>query len=275
MLAKFHQDGQPVGQKSSNKKTIKHIRKYKRKGGFRKTLASFEMMLANSKIFVTQKRIKNIHFRICSKTADIKVSSPIYINRSELRKYITQKISWLKEQQGKVKLDLKSSQPNFIAGEKIYFLGNPYVIRITNDNEDINSDEVIRFLKSEKVALIKATSLSDKNKITNALDKFYKKELQEILLKSFQHWQNLMQLNCKKIKIRKMRSRWGSCNIQSKEITINLELIKKPYESIEYVVVHELAHLIEASHNKRFVAVMDRYLPNWRNTRSYLNGKTD
>ncbi|MDX1901236.1 MAG: SprT family zinc-dependent metalloprotease [Gammaproteobacteria bacterium] len=103
------------------------------------------------------------------------------------------------------------------------------------------------------------------------LDASYKKQLIEKVNTLIPQWEKIINVSVSKVTIRKMRTRWGSCSPKSRSIRINLELAKKPFECLEYVVVHELVHLLEASHNKRFVALMDRFLPKWRFYRNELN----
>ncbi len=103
------------------------------------------------------------------------------------------------------------------------------------------------------------------------LNKFYRQILKEKLTELFPFWQNKIGVTLESWHVKKMKTKWGSCNIQAKKVCINLELAKKPPECLEYIVVHELVHLLERHHNERFIKCMDQFLPNWREIRNLLN----
>ncbi|MEZ8803830.1 M48 family metallopeptidase [Vibrio splendidus] len=119
-----------------------------------------------------------------------------------------------------------------------------------------------------ELAVTKNTSVDNCLKLLNV---FYRKRMQESIAKLLPHWQTKLGVESNDIGIKKMKTKWGSCNIQAKRLWLNLELAKKPPECMEYILVHELVHLIERHHNDRFRAIMDKNMPDWRERRNLFN----
>lgn len=153
----------------------------------------------------------------------------------------------------------------FLTKESHYIRGKRYLLEIVETNK---KPEVV--LKHNKIKLLVAPN-SDTLLKSQIYDKWQRKELKQDLETLLIKWQKIINVEINGFTIRKMKTKWGSCSIKRKQININLELIKKPVQYLEYIVVHELVHLIERNHNARFIAYMDLYLPNWQLLKQELN----
>ena len=204
-------------------------------------------------IDITRKNIKNIYIRV--KGEEVKVTAPYGASEEYVRYFINTKKNWiLKNKRTKVTQKIESGETHFVFGEQ-YLMD----INICGEN---------------KVNIIDGNlciSLRDYEKREGVLNSYYKKILYDEMLKMIPNLEKALSVSAKGWKIRRMKSRWGSCNTRTGNITINLELAKKPKKCLEYVMVHELVHLMEPSHNSRFKGLMDNYYPNWREIKKELN----
>lgn len=218
--------------------------------------------LSNLTINITRKKIKNIYIRITPPLGNIEISAPIRTSKKEIEEFIISKINWIKKNQENIKKHSENNilhkNYNYITGEEHYILGKKYNLNIIYckgiNKININTNSID--LYANKIGIKKLRK--------NILHNYYKKLLNNYIPSFINKWEKIIQVNVNNYKIRLMKSRWGSCNISNANINLNLELAKYPIECLEYVIVHELVHLLEASHNKRFYNFMDRFMPNWR-----------
>jgi len=158
----------------------------------------------------------------------------------------------------------RNSKRIYIDRENHYFNGERFLLKV----EEINSAPIVK-LKGNTIELRVRPNASRKKR-EHILDEWYREQLKESLSNLIKKWENEMSVKVNEFAIRKMKTRWGSCNSRIGRIRLNLELAKKPSECLEYVVVHEMAHLIERGHGGRFIALMDKYLPKWRYLKDVL-----
>ncbi len=222
------------------------------------------LQVNQTEILVTQKRIKNIHLKICVIDGLIKVSAPLYLSQDKIKTFVISKFDWILAAQTKLDGQKKFLEKKYINEENHYFFDKNYslnLIEITGRPKVlIDENNINLFIKS-------GANLVEKKKL---LEKFYRENLQKIIPNYIKKWEEKMNLRVEKFGIKKMKTRWGTCNIRAKRIWINLELAKKPIACLEYIIVHEMVHLFEKNHNKRFYAYMDQFLPNWRDHESEL-----
>ena len=215
-------------------------------------------------IDVTLKNIKNIHLSVYP-NGQVKISAPLHINQETLRTFLISKLAWIKQKQAKFQSQQRETPRECINRESHYVWGNRYLLKVIEKNAPPN----IVLTPTEMLFQIRpATSQEVKQAI---LDEWYRQEVKNKLPALLEKWQPIMGVRVKKFFVQKMKTRWGSCNYKVSNVRFNSQLAKKPIDCLEYVVVHELAHLLEPSHNARFHSLMNQFLPNWKLIKAELN----
>jgi len=227
--------------------------------------AMIDLSFENLDIKIIQKKIKRLYLSVYPPHGEIRVSAPQTISRETIHAFVLSKIDWIKKQQEKI---LKRQPPiskQFIDKETHDYLGQGYSLKLIETHHTpqvvLSDTEIILHIRA-------GSNVQDRAKL---LEHWYRCQLQVKILTLITHWEIKMAVKVKKVRIQKMKTKWGSCTPARGSIRINLELIKKAPESLEYVIVHELTHLIEASHNHRFKTLMDTFMPDWRLRQKNLN----
>lgn len=222
-------------------------------------------------IEVIRKKIKNLYLTVCPPFGTIRISTPLKMKEETVHLFIMSKLTWIRKQ--KAKFTLQEHHPvaiHYLSGETHFLLGQRYTLKIVHTEKKskilLNEDFTI------ELHIDKNSTLAQRSK---TMTQWYRKEMKKTIIPLVEKWEGLMGVKALEWKIRLMKSRWGSCNINEKRILLNLELIKKPLHCLEYVIVHELVHLFERKHNKRFKAYMDKFMPAWRFYKAELNGNKD
>ena len=207
---------------------------------------------------VTYKRMKSIRLKFNQKSGEFKVSAPYFLSEKQVKLFLESKLDWIIKNKIQFANRPKVKSLEYVTGEKHWFLGKEYTLEV----QEIPKGYGCSILKNEILVLqiTKGSTLSDRQ---NVLDAFYRQSLKRILPGLISKWEEVIGVKSSSFLVRKMKTRWGTCNIRSKRITINLELIKHPQINIEHVIVHELTHLIERGHTKRFYSLMDQFQPGW------------
>lgn len=214
---------------------------------------------------VVFKDIKNLHLSVYPPVGKVRVAAPLKMDIDSIRVYVISKIEWIRKQQNKFKEQERESIHEFINRESHYFLGKRYLLNIIESNNIPIVD--IKY----KVLNLYVRPDTNLDKRINILDEWYREQLRDIVRKLIAKWESRIGVTVKTFSIRKMKTKWGSCNTETQSIWINLELAKKDIECIEYIVVHEMVHLLERNHNNNFIAYMNRFLPEWKVVRDLLN----
>lgn len=214
---------------------------------------------------VVQKDIKNVHLSVYPPAGRVKVSAPESMAFETIRVYVISKLGWIKKQQEKLRAQAREAPRECIDLESHYFNGTRFLLKV------VERDAVPKVSLSHSKIVLQVRPGADEEKKRAVLDAWYREQLKEKVKSLITQWEKKMAVSVAQFTIRKMRTKWGSCSPESRSIRINLELAKKPPECLEYIVVHEMAHLLEPSHNSRFIALMDRFLPKWRFYRDELN----
>ena len=224
-----------------------------------------EIQLGDITVEVTQKDIKNVHLSVYPPFGKVKIAAPERMELDTIRIYAISKLSWIRKQQAKIIAQKREAPREYITKESHYFQGKRYLLKVTEHN----AAPVVKQKQSQLELYIRPQTSTEKKK--EILEEWYRSQLKIIVSKYINKWENIMNVSVSEFGIKKMKTKWGTCNIEAKRIWINLELAKKPIECLEYIVVHEMIHLFERNHNTRFVALMDNYLPNWRELKVELN----
>lgn len=224
-----------------------------------------QIKLGEITVDVVRKDIKNIHLSVYPPTGRVRISAPSRIKLETIRVYAVSKLGWIKKQQEKLRSQERETPRDYITRESHYFMGKRYLLKITET--DATQTVVLRHREIELVVK-KGADLKQKQKL---LEDWYRKRLRHSAGKYIAFWEKQMNLKVEEFGIKRMRTKWGSCNREAKRIWLNLELAKKPKECLEYIVVHEMVHVLERNHGTRFVTLMDQFLPQWRQFKDELN----
>jgi predicted metal-dependent hydrolase len=213
---------------------------------------------------VNYKKISKIYIKIHRNTAELEIIAPVNINFKIIDDFINKKILWIKKNQQKIiNNNLVKNPPNI---NQINLFGNIYNLEYLNISKKI----FISYKNiDENIILINYHQNLTENKKQLALEKFYRQELLKTLQNLIIKWQKIINVEVKSFSIRKMQTRYGSCNAKYRRIWFSLNLIHYKIEFIEYVVVHEIAHFFQQNHGKKFYAILDNFLPNWREINKY------
>jgi predicted metal-dependent hydrolase len=220
--------------------------------------------IGNIAIEVSFKDIKNVHLSVHPPFGKVTVSAPEHISLEKIRIYVASKLGWIKKEQAKISGQKREPEKEYITRESHFFLGKRYLLQIT----DSGATKVLIHHSTIELFTPASHSLVDKKR---ALYNWYRRELRKLLDKLVDQYANQLNVSRPKFGIRVMKTKWGSCAASTQNLWFNIELMKKPISCIEYIVVHELVHLIERHHNKNFVLLMNRYLPNWQVQKRLLN----
>lgn len=215
---------------------------------------------------VVRKGIKNLHLAVYPPHGRVRVAVPLAISDDAVRLAVVTRLGWIKRQQAKFLDQVRQSQRESISGETHYFLGQRYRLRL---HEGPGPSRVtLRGKTILDLHVRPGTTAEDREQI---IHRWYREQLKALIPPLIEKWEKKLGVKAAAWGIKKMKTRWGSCNTDAHRVWFNLELAKKPERCLEYLVVHELMHLLERHHNDRFKALMDKHLPQWRSIRKDLN----
>jgi len=216
-------------------------------------------------IQIDRKDIKNLHIGVYPPYGRVRVATPIKINNESVRLAVVSKLSWIKRQVKHFQEQPRQTKREMVSGESHYFLGKRYLLDVIYGS---SKHKVV--LKHSHIELHVKTNTTVENR-EKLLNEWYRAELAILVQEFVPKWEEKIGVKLNTWQIKKMRTKWGSCSIEKKNILLNLNLVKTPVECIEYIVVHEIVHLLERHHNDSFKMYMDRYFPEWKNCRDTLN----
>ncbi|MGO4575009.1 M48 family metallopeptidase [Cupriavidus sp. 2TAF22] len=215
---------------------------------------------------IVRKDIKNLHLGVYPPNGRVRVAAPQAVSNDAVRLAVIGKLGWIKRQQAKFETQPRQSTREMVNGESHYFQGHRYRIRVVQHE---GPGRVT--LRSRTTMEIRVRPEANAEQRLRVLQCWYREQLKAQVPVLLEKWQSVLGVEVAHWGIKKMKTKWGSCNVDARRVWLNLELAKKPVQCLEYVVVHEMVHLMERHHNDRFVALMDRYLPHWRTYREELN----
>jgi len=221
--------------------------------------------LGNIVADVNYKKIKNIHLSVNPPLGDVRISAPMHLDMDAIRLFVLSKLNWIKKQQQKFREQERESPREYIDRESHYVWGKRYLMLINEENiparVELYHDKLIVFVRPE----------STKTKREEILERWYREQLRLKAREMVSIWETRLGVKSNRLIIQKMKTKWGSCSPNTGIIRLNLELCKKPPQYLEYIIVHELVHLIEPTHNQRFINLMDNHMPKWKYYREELN----
>lgn len=213
---------------------------------------------------VAKKKVKNIRLTIYPSTGAVRISAPLKVSDEFIRQFVESKLKWIEKHKEKILKAERKNERQYISGEDIYLWGRKYkliVLPSINNKVEISGDNIILHTRENN-------TLEKRKAIVN---QWYRNELKKEIPMLLEKWQNIMGVSAEEFGVKDMKTRWGTCNIRDKRVWINLRLARRPYRCLEYVVVHELTHLLERNHNYIFKAYMSKFLPEWPSVKEELN----
>jgi len=212
---------------------------------------------------VVHKNIRNINLRVLPPEGKVSISAPFRTKNETIYKFACSKLNWIRKQRVRIR---KSTFESFqyINQETHYFRGRQYQLKVREKKEA----PAVQLIKNEIV--LQVPYGADLETRRSVLQEWYHRQLQMIIPPLITKWESILNVSVRRFSIRSMKTRWGSCTPKTSSIRFNLELVKRAPECLEYIVVHELVHLLEASHNSKFKTLMDRFYPKWRFCRKEL-----
>lgn len=227
-----------------------------------------QIIVSGVQVQIVRKAIKNLHLGVYPPHGRVRVAAPLSLNDHAVRRAVVSRLAWIKRQQSRFHSQSRQSPREMLSGESHYFLGRRYRLRVMPF-----SGEPFITIRNKSHLDLHAPSAADRGTRDRVLRDWYRSELKTLVPPLIQKWQSILCVKASDWGVKKMKTKWGSCQIAARRIWLNLELIKKPSQCLEYIIAHELVHLLERHHNDRFTALMDEHLPHWRSLRKQLNSE--
>ena len=215
---------------------------------------------------VVRKDIKNLHLAVYPPNGRVRVAAPLRVDDEAVRLAVISRLAWIKRQQARFLGQERQSAREVVSGESHYYQGNRYLLNVIY--HDAPPKVVMR--NNTTIDLFVRIG-SDTSKRECVLLEWYRQQLKQAIPPLIVKWEANIGVEIYDWRVKKMKTKWGTCNIKQRRIWLNLELAKKPFRCLEYIIVHEMVHLLERKHTDRFIELMDQYLPQWRLLRSELN----
>ncbi|MCC6956442.1 MAG: M48 family metallopeptidase [Anaerolineales bacterium] len=215
---------------------------------------------------VVRKDIKNLHLAVYPPTGRVRVAAPLLVSDEAVRLAVISKLAWIKRQQGKFEEQDRETPREYVSGESHYFQGRRYLLNVTE--RDGNCQVVVRNKKIIDLFVRPQSTMLQRERVMLA---WYRVHLRQTVPPLIVRWESKIGVQVADWGIKQMKTKWGTCNIEARRIWLNLELAKKPAPCLEFILVHEMVHLLERRHNEAFVDYMNQFMPQWRLYRDQLN----
>lgn len=215
---------------------------------------------------VVRKDIKNLHLAVYPPDGRVRVAAPLLVDDEAVRLYTISKLAWIKRQQAKFEGQERQSAREYISGESHYYRGRRYLLDVIYHD---GPPQVI--LRSNTKMELRVRTGSDTAQRERFLLDWYRKQLKKAVPPLIAKWEAIIGVEVAEWGVKRMKTKWGTCNIEARRIWLNLELAKTSVHCLEYIIVHEIVHLLERNHTDRFRAYMDQFMPQWRLFRDELN----
>lgn len=215
---------------------------------------------------VVRKNIKNLHLGVYPPIGRVRVATPLHINDEAVRLFIISRLTWIKRQQAKFEEQERQSARELVTGESHYYQGQRYLLDVI-----YHTGTPAVSIRNNSIMDLRVRCGSTTAERERVLLTWYRRRLKEQIPALIAKWEPIIGVTVAAWGVKQMKTKWGTCNIEARRIWLNLELIKKPSHCLEYVIVHEMVHLLERRHNERFTAYMNRFMPLWHHYREELN----
>jgi hypothetical protein len=215
---------------------------------------------------IVRKDIKNLHVGVYPPDGRVRVAAPINFDDDTVRLAVISRLGWIRRQQGTFRQQVRQSEREFVTGESHYIQGQRYRLDVLTDEGPASVT-----LPNNSTMVLRVRPESTRDEREAVLQRWYRKHLRKQIPSLLAKWEPEVGVAVSDVRIKKMKTLWGSCNAEAGRIWLNLELAKKPASCLEYILVHEMVHLLERHHNDRFRDLLDSLMPTWRLHREELN----
>lgn len=224
------------------------------------------VLISDIQVEIIKKDIKNMHLSVLPPDGRVRVSAPVNLSDESIGMFVKTKLGWIRKQQEKFELQPRQSEREYVSGETLYVWGRQYFLQV-----EYSQKKNSLVLEGDKAILTvrKESTVKQREKFVN---EWYRSLLKVEVEKYLPKWEAITELYCDSWQSKYMTTKWGTCNTSTRKIWLNLQLAKKPIECLEYVILHELAHLKVKNHGADFVAILDLHMPYWRECKKMLNG---
>ena len=223
------------------------------------------IQLGEISITVTRKDIKNVHLTVHPPDGRVTLAAPTNTRLEVARAYAISKLIWIREQQRKLECQARETPRQFVDRESHHVWGRRYLMTI--DYQDAKPSVV---LSNKRITLVVRHGSSEEKR-AEVINDWHKSLMHQVVPPLIQKWERKLSVRVSGYFLQRMKTKWGSCNHSAGNIRLNTELAKKPKDLLEYVIVHEKAHLLEPTHNDQFIAILEEHYPSWREARAELN----
>ncbi|WP_132992665.1 M48 family metallopeptidase [Gordonia zhaorongruii] len=217
-------------------------------------------------IDVVYKDIKNLHIGVYPPMGRVRVAAPARLDDDQVRLAVIQRLSWIKRERNKLRSAERQTEREMVTGESHYVWGVRYRLKVVERpgraHVEIDGERLVLYVQAETTA----------EERRDYLDHWYRAQLRQAIPGLITKWEQTLEVTVPKWTIRRMKTKWGSCNRETRHIWFNAELAKKHPNALEYIVVHEMTHYFERGHGERFTRLMTQHMPDWRSRREQLNG---
>jgi predicted metal-dependent hydrolase len=224
------------------------------------------IQLGDVAVDVVFKDIKHVHLSVYPPDGRVRLAAPAHMSLETLRVFAVSKLGWIRTQQKKLHAQARETPRDFLERESHYLWGRRYLLSLVEQEAaptlTINPGSLVLRVRP-------GTSQAERDAIVAG---WYRRQVRDAVAEVIGTWESILGVRVQRLFVQRMKTRWGSCNPDTRTIRLNTELAKKPAQCLEYILVHEMTHLLERHHNARFVELMDRHLPQWRQSRDLLNG---
>jgi predicted metal-dependent hydrolase len=225
-----------------------------------------KLKIEDLEIEVIRKKVKNINLSVRPPGAHVRMSVPTKMDQEMISFFARSKLSWIRKQRAKILDRPVQAVPAYVSGEHHFLFGVSYELRVRekfgHPQVQLDKDRYIN------LAVPPGSTLEKRQKV---MMEWYRRQLKAVIPQYLDKWERKIGVTVRECRVRRMKTKWGTCNIRDRRIWLNLELAKKNPDCVEYIIVHELIHLLERYHNDRFYAYLTRYLPAWKQLRKELN----
>jgi predicted metal-dependent hydrolase len=233
------------------------------------TTETHQIKVSGLTVDVVRKDIKNLHLAVYPPMGRVRVAAPLRVSDEAVRLAVISRLSWIKRQKSKFTNQARQTEREFVSGESHYFQGRRYRLNVIYQNGA--SHVAIRNKSTLDLFVREGSDITLREKVMLT---WYRQHLKELIPSLIAHWKPIIGVHVSDWRVKQMKTKWGTCNIGAQRIWLNLELAKKSTQCIEYIVVHEMVHLLERHHNERFAELMNKFIPQWQQLREELNRST-
>lgn len=223
------------------------------------------IQLGELSIQVTRKAIKNVHLSVHPPDGQVTLAAPSSTRLEVARAYAISKLGWIRDQQAKLAEQAREASRQFVERESHHLWGHRYLLNV------IERDTRPGVSLSHKHITLTVRPGSSREKRAEVVHEWHKRLLHEAIPPLIARWEHKLGVKVSRYYLQRMKTKWGSCNHKAGRIRLNTELVKKPKDLTEYVVVHEMLHLVEPTHSERFLSLLSEHFPTWREARAELN----